>query len=139
MQFFTKIINVRDLCVEKAKDDRKFRKKKIDVHFLRTSIIYPKKKYSRIHYISMRSDFDFWKHTCQVEYDVFRDLVQYNFSIFSAHIRGMINNYLVPFRVTPIRYSTLMTNRCHSRSTSETLFLLSPTAPVSILLLSTQS
>ena len=34
----------------------------------------------------MRNDFDLWKSTCQIKYGVFRDLAQYNFSIFPAHI-----------------------------------------------------
>ena len=40
--------------------------------------------------ISMRNDFDWWKNTCRGKYGVFRDLAQYNFSIFSAHIYAYI-------------------------------------------------
>ena len=38
--------------------------------------------------ISMRNDFDWWKNNGK--YGVFRDLAQYNFSIFSAHIYAYI-------------------------------------------------
>ena len=36
----------------------------------------------------MRNDFDWWKNNGK--YGVFRDLAQYNFSIFSAHIYAYI-------------------------------------------------
>ena len=47
----------------------------------------------------MRNDFDFWKNTCQVKYGVFRHLVQYNFSIFSALHAYIIDHYNLSVRI----------------------------------------
>ena len=53
-------------------------KKKVHVAFFRFELYTQRNINIKI---SMRNDFDFWKNTCQVKYDVFKD-----FFIFSAHI-----------------------------------------------------
>ena len=62
------------------------------------------------------------------------------FEFFSKTIYLFINNYLVPFKETPFRYNTPKPAFFSIfENTSETRFLVSPTAPVTIFLLSPQS